>query len=107
MSVGRRGNAAARRVQDPVGMLVVIRGGRPHRGDRSCGPRAKEKEEPMHKTNALSELQGELELLESETFEVLDLVEAREEMLGSTTSTTSCCSSCSSSSCSSTSCAGG
>ena len=30
----------------------------------------------MHKTNALSELQGELELLESETFEVLDLVEA-------------------------------
>lgn len=61
----------------------------------------------MRKTNALSELQGELELLESETFEVLDLVEAREEMLGSTTSTTSCCSSCSSSSCSSTSCAGG
>src|SRR5699024_11996944 len=67
---------------------------RPHRGARSCGRRAKEKEEPMRKTNALSELQGELELLESETFEVLDLVEAREEMLGSTTSTTSCCSSC-------------
>ncbi|WP_017607512.1 hypothetical protein [Nocardiopsis xinjiangensis] len=55
----------------------------------------------------LSGLRGELELLESETFEVLDLVEAREEMLGSTTSTTSCTSSCSSSSCSSTSCSGG
>lgn len=57
------------------------------------------------KPAALSGLHMELELLESETFEVEDLVEAREEMLGSTTSTTSCCSSCSSSSCSSTSCA--
>ncbi|GAB3709416.1 hypothetical protein GCM10028793_42990 [Nocardiopsis oceani] len=58
----------------------------------------------MNQTSKLSSLQNELELLESETFEVLDLVEAREEMLGSTTSTTSTCSSCSSSSCSSTSC---
>jgi thiazolylpeptide-type bacteriocin precursor len=51
----------------------------------------------MHDRIDLSALQGELELLEAETFEIQDYDQVAEELAG-TTSCTSTCSSCSSTS---------
>ena len=62
---------------------------------------------------SLTELRGELGVLESENFEVLDITDTEQLLNGSTSTATSClcsttsCCSCSTSSCCSTSCSTG